>query len=301
MTAERRSERPTKEDVAQLLEEIATLLEAQEANPFRIGAYRDGARTIRASDAPVVEWAEAGDVEALKGLPDIGQGLAQLIVEYVDTGRSSLLEQLQGETAPGALFRQVPGIGEELAERVASELHINTLEELEQAAHDGRLASVEGFGERRLENVRTGLAGMVSRSALRHRRRMAEEQDAGKERPPVPLLLQIDELYRQRAEAGELKQIAPKRFNPQGEAWLPVMHEERQGWKFTVLFSNTARAHELDKTHDWVVIYYQPAAGGDERQNTVVTEGGGALAGRRVVRGRESETRRYYAESEQAE
>ena len=291
--------RPTKDDVAQVLEEIATLLEAQEANPFRIGSYRDGARTVRESDAPLIEWADAGDAEALKGLPNIGQGLAQVIIEYVQTGRSSLLEQLQGETEPGALFRQVPGIGPELASRVANELNISTLEELEQAAHDGRLASVEGFGERRLENVRTSLAGMVSRSALRRRRRMAEEEEAKAERPSVRLLLEIDELYRQRAEADELKRIAPKRFNPEGEAWLPVMNEEREGWKFTVLFSNTARAHELDKTQDWVVIYYQPAGGGQERQNTVVTESSGKLAGRRVVRGREAETRRYYAEAEE--
>jgi hypothetical protein len=151
---------------------------------------------------------------------------------------------------------------------------------------------VQGFGPRRVENVRASLAGMVSRGALRHRQRMAEAAD----QPSVDLLLQIDEEYRTRAAAGELKRIAPKRFNPGDEAWLPIMHTERKGWQFTVLYSNTALAHKLDKTDDWVVIYYEPADdGGAEQQNTVVTESEGPLAGKRVVRGREVESRRYYS------
>lgn len=136
--------RPTQEDVADLLEQIAVLLEAQEANPFRINSYRDGARTVRATDKPIVEWAEREDVEALKALPDIGEGLAGVIVEYVKTGRSALLEELQSQVTPVALFQRVPGIGEELAQRIASELNIKSLEELEQAAHDGRLADLPG-------------------------------------------------------------------------------------------------------------------------------------------------------------
>jgi hypothetical protein len=72
-----------------------------------------------------------------------------------------------------------------------------------------------------------------------------------------------------------------------------VLHAERDGWSFTALFSNTARAHELGKTQDWVVIFY--SRDGDEGQCTVVTESRGPLAGRRVVRGRETECRAHYA------
>jgi len=90
----------------------------------------------------------------------------------------------------------------------------------------------------------------------------------------------------------ELRKIAPKRFNPEGEAWLPIMHAEREGWNFTALFSNTARAHELGTTHDWVVIYYE--RDGYEDQATVVTAKSGPLKGKRVVRGRETECQRYY-------
>ena len=62
------------------------------------------------------------------------------------------------------------------------------------------------------------------------------------------------------------------------------------------MFSNTARAHELGKTHDWVVLYFD--AGDGEHQRTVVTAGAGNLKGRRVVRGREAETEYYYRETE---
>jgi hypothetical protein len=113
------------------------------------------------------------------------------------------------------------------------------------------------------------------------------------EEPPVEMLLDVDREYRERAAAGELRRIAPRRFNPTGEAWLPILHTQRGQWHFTALYSNTARAHELGKTNDWVVIYFYD---GDhrERQRTVVTETRGPLAHSRVVRGREAEQLRHW-------
>ena len=99
----------------------------------------------------------------------------------------------------------------------------------------------------------------------------------------------MDAEYRRRAAAGELRRIAPRRFNPGGQAWLPVLHVDRDGWSFTALYSNTARAHELGTTRDWVVVYAE--RDGREDQCTVVTERSGALRGERVVRGREDECR----------
>jgi hypothetical protein len=90
--------------------------------------------------------------------------------------------------------------------------------------------------------------------------------------------------------------IAPKRFNPKGEAWLPVLHVRRGRWHFTALFSNTARAHELGKVEDWVVLYFH-SDGGGEAQRTVVTETRGALVGQRVVRGREAECIELFAQA----
>ena len=90
----------------------------------------------------------------------------------------------------------------------------------------------------------------------------------------------------------QLKTIVPHRFNPAGTSWLPIMHVENDGWQFTALFSNTARAHGLNKTRDWVVIYYERDE--EEGQCTVVTESTGPLKGRRVMRGREKACRKYY-------
>jgi Holliday junction resolvasome RuvABC DNA-binding subunit len=289
--------KPDNQEIAQLLEQVADLLEAQEANTFRIRAYRNGAASVRAAKKPVASLLKDGDTAALRQLPDIGEGLAALISEYVQTGRSTLLERLQGEITPEDVFTKVPGIGEELATRINRELDIQSLEELEQAAHDGRLAKVEGFGERRVKAVQTALAGLLSRSAQRQSRQRTADQANGERsaiEPPAALLLAIDAQYRQKAAAGELKQIAPRRFNPDKEAWLPILHTEREGWEFTALFSNTKRAHELDMTGDWVVIYFERA--GQEQQRTVVTETSGSLQGERVVRGREADSRRYYQE-----
>jgi len=112
--------------------------------------------------------------------------------------------------------------------------------------------------------------------------------------PDVGMLLDVDMEYRDKARRGELPTIAPRRFNPDGEAWLPVLHTERGDWHFTVLYSNTARAHQLGRTHDWVIVYFHKDDH-PERQSTVVTETRGELRGERVVRGREGDCRIHYA------
>jgi DNA polymerase (family X) len=113
---------------------------------------------------------------------------------------------------------------------------------------------------------------------------------------PVAAILEIDEEYRSRAAAGKLKMIAPRLMNPEKRAWLPLMVREYKGCKFTVMFSNTATAHKLGKTDDWVVVYYEKGKG--ENQCTVVTEGRGRLKGKRVIRGREKECEEYYAKAQ---
>lgn len=104
----------------------------------------------------------------------------------------------------------------------------------------------------------------------------------------MELLLDIDRAYREAVASGTLHKIAPRRFNPAHEAWLPIMHGERLGWTFTAMFSNTELAHRLGRTDDWVIIYFHEDDG-PEGQATVVTEHRGRLRGQRVVRGRERE------------
>lgn len=287
------TQQPTNEEIATLLERIGQLLETNETNPYRVRAYFSAAATVRGEDKPVAEL--ANDHAALTRLPGIGDSLAGLISQYVETGQSALLRELEAAADGGTVFDTVPGLGETLARRIAEMLDIRTLEELEQAAHDGRLGKVEGFGPERVRAVQTALAGMLSSTAQRRaRQRTSEESDAADAEPPVALLLDVDAEYRRKAAAGDLDTIAPKRFNPEGKAWLPILRTRHGVWTFTALFSNTARAHEAGKTNDWVVIYFERQGQGEE-QRTVITQAQGPLAGRRVVRGREAETRHHYA------
>jgi len=274
---------------ADRLREAADLLQAQGANPFRISAYRKAAATV-------LEWPE--DLQAvidreglpgLEALPNVGRGIAAALLEMTRTGRWTQLERLRGSADPVQLLTAVPGLGHRLAERIHEELHIDTLEALELAAHDGRLETVPGVGPRRAAAIRSSLQTMLSRS--RPHRTVAAT--GAVEEPPVAMLLDVDREYRERAAAGELATIAPRRFNPSGEAWLPVLHTVRGAWHFTALFSNTAQAHQLGRTRDWVVLYFYDDEHA-EGQHTVVTETHGALTGRRVVRGRETECRSHY-------
>jgi hypothetical protein len=222
-------------------------------------------------------------------LPAIGRGIALAIMEMLSSGRWSQLERLRGSLQPEQLFQTLPGIGPELAARIHGELHIDTLEALELAAHDGRLARVPGLGHRRVAAIRAALTERLGRQRIH-----AVLQTRA---PPVALLLDVDREYREKAEARSLRLIAPKRFNPTGEAWLPVFHTARGHWRFTALFSNTRKAHELGRTKDWVVIYAHMDTE-PESQSTVVTERRGSLSGHRVVRGREEECTLYYGAME---
>lgn len=272
--------------VAELLREMAALLEAQgEQNTFRIAAYRRAADTVAALPSSVHDTFERDGVAGLDALPAIGAGIAAAIAEIVQTGHWSRLERLRGAAGPEALFRTVPGVGPQLALRLHDELGVDTLEALEVAAHDGRLERLPQLGPRRAAAIRAALTQMLDRTRALRRR---HPPLAGDETPSVTLLLDVDREYRAAAEAGRLPTIAPRRFNPEGKAWLPVLHTRRGDWAFTALFSNTARAHELERVHDWVVIYAEDRSH-HERQYTVVTATRGPRAGQRIVRGREAE------------
>lgn len=276
--------------IAQLLDNIADLLEAQEANPYRVRAYRQAATTLRELKQPVQEILAKDGVEGLRRLPTIGVSLARAIEQLTQTGKINLLEQLRGETAPERILATITGIGPVLAARIHEQLGIETLAELEAAAYDGRLSQVPGFGVGRLRGVRETLAGRLHRRPRpTDRGRPQPPADA----PPVSELLGVDREYREKAAAKRLPTIAPRRFNPTGQAWLPILHTDRGNTHYTALFSNTARAHELGATNDWVVIYRDDQDGAG--QWTVVTARFGALQGKRIVRGREQECADHYA------
>ena len=279
---------PLNAHVALQLDEIATLLEEQQANPFRVQAYRNAAVTVRQLTRGVDDILDAEGLAGLDKLPAIGPVLARVIDQIVTTGRLPMLERLRGRSDPVARLGSVPGIGVTLARRLYDEHDIETLEQLEVAAHDGTLATIAGFGERRIAAIRDVLATRLGRRS-RVPGGVAEPSVA---EPSVDELLDVDREYRERSDADTLPRIAPRRFNPTHTKWLPVLHVSRGARHYTALYSNTARAHELRKTHDWVVVYFEEHD--VEGQRTIVTATSGPLEGRRVVRGREAECARYY-------
>ena len=279
------------QEISDKLREMAALLDAQGANPYRAAAYRKAADMIARLTQPLRDTFDAKGVTGLDALPHIGKGIAAAIAEILITGRWNQLERLRGTLDPAQLFQSVPGMGPQLARRAHEALHVDTLEALEAAAHDGRLESVAGVGARRAAAWRASLANMLQRV----RPRDQAPSPAPASQPPVATLLEVDREYRQKAEAGSLPAIAPRRFNPDGKAWLPVLHTQRDNWHFTALYSNTATAHKLKRTHDWVIVYFYDEHH-VEGQHTVVTETRGPLAGRRVVRGREAACGELYAQ-----
>jgi len=274
--------------MARRLEEVAQILEAQGANPFRVQAYRHAADTLRHLTRLAEEILRQEGEPGLRKLPGIGERLARSIATLLITGRLPMLDRLRGKSESGALLASVPGIGKSLAARLHRELGIDTLEQLESAAHDGRLRAITGIGNKRIAGIIDSLSARLGRvRPLRVARKDAE--------PSVTEILDVDREYRDKAAAGALPTIAPRRFNPNRETWLPILHSKRGDRHYMAMFSNTARAHQMEQTKDWVVIYYDGREG--ERQCTVITSQRGPLIGERIVRGRESECLEYYRQT----
>jgi DNA polymerase (family 10) len=265
--------------IAERLDEVADRLEGRDDNPFRVHAYRVAAETVRNLDRPAADILGDEGLDGLDALPGIGLTLARAIEQVAVTGELELLDRLRAEDGPEALLADLPGVGPELAKRIFEQLRISTLTDLEAAANDGRLSALPGVGPKRLRGIRDVLAGRLSR-----RRVVVPRPTDG---PPVADLLDVDSVYRERAGAGLLRKVAPRRFNFAGEAWLPVLRLRRHGRTYVAMYSNTALAHQQGATRDWVVIYCDDH--GRRSQWTAVTGKTGACRGRRVVRGREKE------------
>ncbi len=267
--------------IAQRLLNYANVLEADEDNLFRARAYRRAAETVLRLNEPVADLLAREGRRGLEALPGIGSHLSLTIDSLVRTGELRTVRGASGHVDPRRLFSTLPGIGPFLARTIHEDLGIRTLEDLEVATHDGRLARA-GVGPKRLRGISDALAIRLARSRF-------PEPVRGE--PQVAALLTIDQEYRDRADM-DLPTIAPRRFNPYNEPWLPLYQADREGWRLRAMFSNTALAHRLGQTRDWVVIAFNDGVNAGQR--TVVTETRGDLRGRRVVRGRERECREHY-------
>lgn len=276
--------------VAAALEEVADLLFTSAADSFRIAAYRTAASVVGSLDRPLADLLAETGRQGLEDLPHIGKSLSRSLEELIQTGRLALLDQLRSAARRRDAFTDLPGIGDALARRLREELGVTSAEDLFAAAYDGRLRRLPGMGAKRIQNIRECL------SLRLHRDRPEPRPAASANAPSVAELLEIDEEYRRQAANGRLLAVAPRRYNPTGAAWLPILRTSRGGRQYRALYSNTARAHALEHVADWVVIYRDDDEPG---QWTVITSLFGALRGRRIVRGREAECAEHYRRAHQ--
>ena len=226
--------------IADMLDEIATLLAHQGASEFRVRAYQAAGDMLRKMSVPVRDVLDREGMDGLVSLPTIGQSIGHVVEQYLHDGRTPLLDRLRGDETAERLFESLPGLGPGLAHRIHEQLEIETLPELMAAIEDGRLKSVPGIGRKRLHALRESL--MVR---LRHPQGALPdlvEQLEPNSFVPVSELLDVDVEYRQLAAKGKLPKIAPRRFNPDSIAWLPILHTHRGARHYTAIYSNTARA-----------------------------------------------------------
>ena len=193
-------------EVAEQLYEIARLLELQGADPFRVRAYQKAANTIENLDRSVQEIVERKGLEGLIALPTIGAGIGRSVYEYVATGRMTRLENLRGEADPIGLLETIPGVGPELARRIYETLHLDSLEALEMAVRNGRLAKIPGLGGKRVKGIQAWLATVLGGRRIRTETAVHLDDE-----PSIQLLLKVDKEYRERSASGSCPTIAPKR------------------------------------------------------------------------------------------
>jgi DNA polymerase (family 10) len=189
-------------EIARTLEEVADILEIQNANTFRIRAYRNAVRTVETVTVPLRRWVE--ERKALTDLPGIGKEMASHIQEMVETGTLGFRDELLAEV-PRSLIElmRLPGLGPKKARRVWDELQIGSVDELETAAKEGRIATLSGFGAKSQEKILAGIAEyrqQGSRFLLNEAERAVEPLLAWLRGIPEVERLEVAGSYRRRCE-----------------------------------------------------------------------------------------------------
>ena len=146
----------TNADIAAQLSELADLLEIQGANPFRVRAYRNAVRTIEGQTSALSGFVR--DCRDLTELPGIGKEMANHVTELCETGRLSMLEEML-QHVPATLIdlMHLPGVGPKKARKLWDELAIETVDDLEVAAKEGRVATLAGFGAKSEAKILAGI------------------------------------------------------------------------------------------------------------------------------------------------
>ena len=143
---------PTNEQIAELFENMGSLLEMKGDTVFKIRAYQRAARTIEQLSSPLATAVENG--EDLTKIPGVGKAISEKIAEYISTGQVSAYERLVEELPSGVLdLKEIPGVGPKMAMAISQKLGISTVDGVAEAAADGRLATLPRMGKRAAEGI----------------------------------------------------------------------------------------------------------------------------------------------------
>jgi DNA polymerase (family 10) len=143
-------------DIAEAFDELASLYELDGAVVYRVVAYRNAAKAIREAGVSVEELARQGRVEELAG---VGRTIAEKIDALLETGSIPSADKLKGRIPSGLVeITRIPGLGPKRARQLYDELGVSSLDDLREAAEQGRLKDVPGFGKKAEENLLAALA-----------------------------------------------------------------------------------------------------------------------------------------------
>jgi DNA polymerase (family X) len=146
-------------EVARVLQQIADMLEFKNENPFKFRSYQMAAETVGSMGTPVTDIVSRGGAGELQKIPGIGKTISTQILEILETGKSSYLEELTRDVPETVLdLRRVSGIGLKTAQLLYRDFGINSLDQLKSFAESGGLASVPGLGEKTASRVKSSLA-----------------------------------------------------------------------------------------------------------------------------------------------
>src|SRR5882757_653791 len=144
-----------KDEVAEILVSIATLLDLKGENPFKSRAYLNAARALETMSEPLDKVIAENRLAEVKG---IGESIQKKICELLTTGKLSYYEELKAATPPGLVaMLEIPGLGPKKIKMLHDELGIASIEQLEQACKEGKIAKLKGFGEKTQTNICEGI------------------------------------------------------------------------------------------------------------------------------------------------
>jgi DNA polymerase (family 10) len=155
-----------KEQVAEVLTSIGVLLELKGENPFKTRAYQSAARALESLNVPLIKLVTEHKLGEVKG---IGESIQKKIEELLTTGRLAYYEELKAATPPGLVaMLDIPGLGPKKVKILHDELHIVSVEQLEKACQDGKIANLKGFGEKTQVNILEGIARRRAYASRHH-------------------------------------------------------------------------------------------------------------------------------------